>query len=227
MKKLLLISFISAIFICSPAHANGGMKTIYQAADVLTLPIGMSSTYEGAATLFRKKNELKANLMSLVPTSGIPVTAWFIVFNKPNKCDEENVVTGPDGEVITKCDSGDIGNPDTQTAVYYAGSAISADDGMGYGVVNIHAKTAAGQIPEGIHINKGLGKKGNVGLKRGNGFKAEVHFAFVFHTSPGNSMSWITDLTSDHDGSTGLLPPPAGTAPAIPASHAVVFVPVK
>ncbi len=230
MKKIFLISFITAIFICSPAHASSGdMKLAYQAADVLTFDgsqggVSESSLYTGAATLFRKKNELKANIMSLVPNPGVPVTAWFIIFNKPNKCDDETVVKGPDGEVLTKCALSDISNPDTQTAVYYAGSAISTDDGMGNGVVNIHAKTVAGKIPEGIHINKGLGKNSDVGLKRGHGFKADVHIALAIHDLPMETMlgdtSWITDLTTDHDD----LDPMGNPLPPI---RAAIFVPAK
>ena len=148
----------------------------YQTANVID---AIGGFYKGAAWLIRSKNGLEGRIMTNVPTSGDAYTLWVIVFNNPEECE------GP-------CDDPDVENPATQASVFNGTGAISADNGKGGGVVNLDFKVVAGNLPNDLFILAGDGD----GLRRNNGFDAQVVLIIDQHPEVPSGASWIGDLTT-------------------------------
>ena len=158
------------------------LRARHQTANVFDAAAGPGVRL-GAAWLVRTRNEIRGRYMAYVPTAGDPYTLWMVVFNSPSEC-----ATSP-------CSSADIANPAVRASVFNASGAISADNGVGGGVIDIDFERLAGRLPSGLFLLAGDTR----GLRRGRGFGAEVHLVVDQHPSitPG-ADSWIADLTTTH-----------------------------
>ncbi len=175
MKNVLQgIILIAGLGMLTAASANGDR---YQTANVVDVT-GNLAPYTGAAWLIRNRNEIHGRIMSKVTTAGDPYTLWVVIFNNPWACDGA-------------CDAMDLGNPLVRGSVFNGTGAISSSDGEGGGVVNMDFKIKAGSLPMDLFLLVGHPK----GLKRANGFRAEIHLVIDKHPSIAPGSSWIVDLT--------------------------------
>lgn len=184
---LKLLFLLISLGVVLPASAHGDKKsTTFQAADALSADGQFSKT--GAAWLVRSKNRVHGRIMSQVADSGYAYTVWFVIFNNPEAC-------------VDGCNDEDLGNPAVQGAVFYGNAAISASDGVSGGVINIDFRTIAERIPEGtFRLDDPLPEPifYQKGLRRGNGFGAEIHVVVDHHPGPmkDGSESWVPDMTT-------------------------------
>jgi hypothetical protein len=155
-------------------------QTRLQTANVFDTA-GGPGVRRGAAWLVRSKNGIRGRIMTGVATGGDPYTLWISVYNNPTAC-----ATSP-------CSPADFANPAVDASVFNGSGAISADSGLGSGVVNIDFSTLSGRLPKGLFVLVGNPS----GLRRNNGYRAEIHL--VIHQHPpiaADSASWIADLTT-------------------------------
>jgi hypothetical protein len=188
MRFSLLFLFLT--FTCLGAQsvwaADGKNPTTFQATDVFSADGLMSMT--GAAWLIRSKNGFRGRIMSQVSDPGHAYTVWLVIFNNPGAC-------------VNGCNDEDLGNSAVQGAVFYGNAAISASDGVSGGVVNIDFETVADGIPDGTFRLDDLAPEPlfyQRGLRRGNGFGAEVHLVIDYHPGPAKdgTETWVPDLTT-------------------------------
>jgi hypothetical protein len=166
--------------------ASGKNPTTFQTTDVYTADGAMLMT--GAAWLVRSKHGFHGRIMSQVSDPGHAYTVWLVVFNNPEAC-------------VDGCNDEDVANPAVQAAVFYGNGAIGASDGLSGGVVNIDFSTVADGIPEGTFRLDDLLPEPifyQRGLRRGNGFGAELHLVIDYHPGPAKdgTESWVPDLTT-------------------------------
>jgi len=185
----------------------------FQAVDMNVLDEGdttmIAPRRAGAAWLKRSKHGLEGRVMVNVGTIGTPYSIWWVIFNNPHACTGEFLLDA-EGNPVTRCNGGDLGNPAVQATIFNASGAISAVNGFGGGVINVDIGALAGNIPDGLTNPVGTG------LRRGNGFRAEVHVVVDKHPGfdPMSGDSWIDDLTKP------------GGGPAF-AHRGAIFLPVR
>jgi len=191
MRILLFYSALVAILAAPPVVAGGARE--FQVAPVVSLSDG---TTKGAAWLKRGNNEVEGRIMTDVGMSGVPVTVWWLVWDKPGQC--ENPIFDPDGNLRALC------NPsmgDSPSAVIFASSAIAASDGLGSGVLNARMRLVAGEEAGGEGpCCRGL-------LPRGKGRTSEIHLVVEKHDPPGmGGTTWAEELTVPRGGAIRGVP---------------------
>jgi hypothetical protein len=204
-----------------PAMADGANhpRTL-QTADVIDMTALPAFEFTGAGWLERSKNELRGRVMTKVEHAGFAYTVWWVIFNHPSECS-----TSP-------CNPDDLGNPAVAGAVFYGNGAISAADGNGGGVINVDVETVARGIAEGTFRLDDTSTVGPIffadGLKRGNGFDAEIHLVVDEHFGPNDKSgteSWLLDLTTtDFPDPPGTLVQDPETVLGVVNSRVVVFM---
>jgi len=183
---LAAILLLSCLCVGSAWADQGKNPTTFQATDVFSADGLMSMT--GASWLVRSKHGFSGRIMSQVSDPGYAYTVWLVVFNNPEAC-------------VDGCNDEDLGSSAVQGAVFYGNAAISASDGVAGGVVNIDFNTVADGIPDGTFRLDDLLPDPifyQKGLRRGNGFGAEVHVVIDHHPGPAKdgTESWVPDLTT-------------------------------
>lgn len=141
---------------------------------------------QGAAWLKRSRNGIEGRVMVNVDNAGYPYSIWWVIFNNPAAC-----ATMP-------CSAADLGVAAAKASVFNASGAISADNYLGGGVINVDFSTTGGNIADGVFFNPSA-SGADMGLARANGFRAEVHVVVVEHT-PTTPADWIRDLTTPANG---------------------------
>ena len=81
MKRLML-SAVSAALLLLPAASFAQVTTQYSEVNDLT----MLADPTGAASLVRSKKSVHGRISTTLSAPGLPVTVWYIIFNKPHKC---------------------------------------------------------------------------------------------------------------------------------------------
>ena len=154
-KSLILAGFVClCMAISTTAWADRKQKQSYQIVNIVDFDSG--AFVGGAASLTRSKRSVWAT----VHTSGLHMNAaysiWWVVWNDPKKC--------ADG-----CGEDDIGIKGN--SVFNAGGFVTGYDGTAN--VSIHAET--GSIAQGVEeLLPG-------GIKKNNGFGAEIHLVIRSH----------------------------------------------
>ncbi len=113
----------------------------------------------GGATLYRSKQRLAMRIAASGLEMGAAYTVWWVLFNNPAACSAPG------------CGTDDLENSAARASVFYAAGFVTGLDGTG----NVSAEVQAGRLPEGIDVEEGRG------LRRGNGFGAEVHLVIRTH----------------------------------------------
>ncbi len=142
-------------------HAASGKKPAEQQFASM-IDFNTADPVAGFGSLLRSKNHLKARLAMADLDPNTSYTVWWVVWNQPQLC--ANAIPN-----VSSCGLGDLtinGN-----AVLYAAGFVTGDDGT----ANLDLSLNAGRLPDGIDAPV-PGK-----LKRGNGFKAEVHLVIRTH----------------------------------------------
>ena len=127
----------------------------------------------GAARLLRERDRLSARLVTTGLQPGAGYTIWWIVFNRPQRCQ------------TTPCADTDLGLADG--AVFF-GQSVVADSAGG---ASASLKVKSGRLPAGTFINPSFRDR----LLRGRGFRAEVHLVVVNHGIP-SAGDWAMELSS-------------------------------
>jgi len=167
-----------------PAASFADVTTQYSEVNDLT----QVAPATGAASLVRSKNAVGGRISTTLSMPGLPVTVWYIIFNKPHKC----VGPIPD-RGVTNCGFDDVfagpeGSPGgpADPAVINATGGISADDGIAGGSINLVYGLKGGQVGGGPNQPCCFGK-----FKKNNGHRAEIHLLVDEHHVFDD---WITDL---------------------------------
>lgn len=150
--KGLALGLVIATLVPAMALAGGGT---FQSANALIF--GTDTAVAGGATLIRHGNSIHLRVAMSGLDADSVYSAWYIIFNKPNKCAD-----GPGN-----CGLVDIANPAVKAAVLNAGGFLTGNDSVGYftGTLN------TGRAPAGMCCF------GN--LK--SGFSSEVHVLLQTH----------------------------------------------
>ncbi len=178
--KAALAVFLSLWMLSGDAIADkNGNSTDrrYQTSNVIDAS-GAALPYQGAAWMIRSRDAVSGRIMTKVSTQGDPYTLWIVVFNNPGACD------GP-------CDGSDLGTAEVQGSVFNGSGAISAASGDG-GVLNIDFSVPASPLPSDLFMLIGDPR----GLRKHNGFGAEIHLVIDKHPPVTAGLSWISDLTT-------------------------------
>ena len=138
-----------------PLTASADPRSTYQTADFTTLSDG--SAVGSAGTMIRSKKAVEVRLAM----SGLDVnsayTTWWFVWNDPSAC-----ATDP-------CTAEDLfirGN-----SVFYAAGFVTDNSGT----ANLSVHLRSGKLPDGLQVLF------PGGLKKGNGFDAEIHMIVRTH----------------------------------------------
>ena len=125
----------------------------------------------GHATLIRSKQgaKFRVSTTNLEPDSAY--TIWVAVFNDPDMC-------------IDGCNPPDVAAAD---ASVFLGAAFVTDD---TGTINTEFEVVAGSLPQNLFVFQGH----DIGLRRGNGFDAEMHLVFSNHGPSILIEDWSTKL---------------------------------
>lgn len=138
---------------------DGGERAVYQTANMHDFPGGTVPL--GGATLLRHRNSVDARIAAIGLDQNAAYTVWWVVFNNPDAC-------------VGGCGADDLGRPETDASVFYAAGFVTGLDG----IANFTAHLDAGRLPEGIDVRRGDG------LRRANGFGAEIHMIVRSHKTP-------------------------------------------
>ena len=199
MKKLLTSSFgLVLIFAANTALAD----RVFQTSEMYIGPaFGDPTQAVGAAWLRRSPTRVDGRVMVKVDKADTPYSIWWIVFNKPENCDQVAPSNCDVLDVVLNKDS--VG-----AAVFNASGAISAADGSlkkngkptGGGVINVNIEVIAGEGSDNGHAafpplppESGLPFLDLNGvLNVPNGCGAEIHIDVNEHSVFGD---WVTELT--------------------------------
>ena len=157
-NKLTKISVL-LMAVTAPFAANASNHT-QQVSEMYDFPF-MQNMYNSSVTLVRKRNDLKAIVSATGLDANAAYTAWWTLFNNPDKC-----YNGPG-----KCSVYDLWNEDAMPTSFYATGFVTGNDG----VANVTIELSAGRPAEGSDVMF------PGGLKRGNGMKAEVQVILRTH----------------------------------------------
>ena len=190
MKKLLTSSFgLVLIFAANTALAD----RVFQTSEMFIGPAFDETTPAvGAAWLRRSPTRVDGRVMVKVDKADTPYSIWWIIFNKPENCDQVAPSNCDVLDVVLNKDS--VG-----AAVFNASGAISAAAGDG-GVINVDIELNAREGSDKGHApfppippESGLPFLDLNGvLKKGNGCGAEIHIDVNEHSVFGD---WVTELT--------------------------------
>lgn len=173
----LLLIAVSLLGISTQAEAddNRGPKETFQIMP-LHETTGSPDEATGAVRLNRTRNELWASVQVTDLDQDSAFTLWAVIFNRPGEC-----TTNPAGPV--RCSATDlmaVPNP-ARASAFNVGAFVTGEDGTAN--INIHIRSGA--PPDGAFVlwgNGGLNDNGvDPGLRKGNGFGAEVHLVIRTH----------------------------------------------
>lgn len=166
-----------------------------QAANMHRLPDQVDLA--GGGILQRTKHELWATISTSGLDPNSAYTVWWVIFNNPGACADP---CGPD----------DLGNEAVGATVYHGTGFVTGPDGL----ANVSLHTSDTGIPSGADVLL------PGGLKRGNGFGAEVHLVLRGHGPP--VIGSVADQISSFAGECG----PAPDFPLCLDQQAIAFLPV-
>lgn len=195
MRRTLLLSLAVTTCVVSGAATAGDDDNhhdgrVYQTSNLFQF---MTTTpVAGAATLYRTRNRLEMRVAASGLDPSAAYTVWWVVFNNPHAC-------------VGGCGGDDLSNPAVKASVFYAAGFVTGMDGTG----NVSGYIESGALPEGIDIETGNG------LRRGRGFRAEVHIVVRTHgaITPGSVDQQIGTFNG-------------GCSPTCVNQQAAVFLPV-
>ncbi len=153
-----------------PLTASADPRSTYQTADFTTLSDG--SAVGSAGTMIRSKKAVDVRMAMSGLDANSAYTTWWVVWNDPSAC-----ATDP-------CTGADIGGPGN--SVFYAAGFVT--DSSGTANLSVHLRS--GKLPDGLRVLI------PGGLKKGNGFGAEIHMIVQWHGSilPGSVSQQIGDF---------------------------------
>ena len=166
------ILFISCglLAISAPAPAADDTSRLMSRATE-SVNIQEGNVNMGHATLIRSRQgaRFRVSTTNLEPDSAY--TIWVAVFNDPSQC-------------IDGCNPPDVPAAD---ASVFLGAAFVTDSS---GTVNTEFAVQAGSLPQNLFVFDGH----DIGLRRGNGFDAEMHLVFSYHGPSNLIEDWATKL---------------------------------
>jgi hypothetical protein len=218
--KVLLTSALAVVFctLSMGAVADPDKPRVFQTSPVMNG--GDPGDIIGAAWLKRSKDRIDGRIMATVSSAagtedfpsdgiGIPYTVWWVVFNNPAACVDDDGDPGP-------CGPNDVFNEsfgaEADVAVFNASGAISASDGMGNAVINLDLSVIGGE-------GAGIGSQGSPAppfvkffgrvLKKNNARCAEIHLDINQHVDLGDPIDWVGELTYPETAHSFAVFPPA------------------
>lgn len=158
LKRIALLSSLALLGLSLPlstaADDDDDAGQRYQTANIVDFHTGVPR--KGAATLWRSKNSVIANVHTSQLHRKAAYSIWWVVWNYPGLC------TGSCGED----DLAIFGN-----GVFYAGGFVTGTDGT----ANVTLPLKAGALADGIDVLI------DGGLEEGNGLDAEIHLVIRSH----------------------------------------------
>ena len=153
-----------------PSVASADPRSTYQTADFTALSDG--SAVGSAGTMIRSKKTVDVRMAMSGLDANSAYTTWWIVWNDPSAC-----ATDP-------CGFADVGGPGN--SVFYAAGFVT--DGSGTANLSVHMRS--GKLPDGLTVLV------PGGLRKGNGFDAEIHMIVQWHGSilPGSVSQQIGEF---------------------------------
>jgi len=148
------------VFVKSASFANDFMPSSFSAENLMDLN---HEPVEGVSTLLRYANSINMTLSASVLNSGEIYTVWFVIFNRPEKC--ENPIQDK-----AQCGIADLYNPATKSAVRWAAEAIADNEGH----ASFTGSLRKGKAPINLPGRDNLTKP----------YTAEVHLIVVPHGLP-------------------------------------------
>ena len=151
-----------------PSAASADPRSTYQTADFHTFPDGVGIT-SSAGTMIRSKKTVDVRMAMSGLDTNSAYTVWWVVWNDPSAC-----ATNP-------CTVGDLGGPGN--SIFYAAGFVTDNSGT----ANLSVHLNSGKLPDGLTVLI------PGGLKKGNGFDAEIHMIVQWHGSilPGSVSEQI------------------------------------
>ncbi len=137
-----------------PTRADDGAGQTYQTASIFDFHTG--EPRKGAATLWRSKNSVIANVHTSQLHRKAAYSIWWVVWNEPSLC-------------VGGCGEDDLGI--AGNGVFYAGGFVTGTDGT----ANTTLSLRAGAPADGVEVLLGGG------LEEDNGFGAEMHLVIRSH----------------------------------------------
>ncbi len=146
-----------------PLTASADSRSTYQTADFHTFPDGVG-VVGSAGTMIRSKKEVDVRMAMSGLDANSAYTTWWVVWNDPSAC-----ATNP-------CGLADLGGPGN--SIFYAAGFVTDSSGT----ANLSVHLQSGKLPDGLTVLI------PGGLKKGNGFDAEIHMIVQWHGSilPGS-----------------------------------------
>lgn len=166
----LLTPFLLAATVTGVQAEHSGNLHVLQSADINSFATGVP--VKGGGTLLRSRNAVRARLSTMGLDPGAAYTVWWIVFNRPQHCN--GGACGADDIFINGDPSQgrDLGqNELVDISVLYADGFVVGMDM----IANAVAELEAGRLPMGTDVRFGNG------IRRGNGFRAEIHMVIRTH----------------------------------------------
>ena len=150
-----------------PLTASADPRSTYQTADFGRLSDG--GVVGSAGTMIRSKKAVEVRLAMSGLDANSAYTTWWVLWNDPSAC-----ATDP-------CTVDDLRVPGN--SVFYAAGFVT--DNSGTANLSVHLKS--GKLPDGLTVLV------PGGLKKGNGFDAEIHMIVQWHGSilPGSVSEQI------------------------------------
>lgn len=140
-----------------PLTASADPRSTYQTADFGRLSDG--GVVGSAGTMIRSKKAVEVRLAMSGLDANSAYTTWWVLWNDPSAC-----ATDP-------CTADDLLVPGN--SVFYAAGFVT--DSSGTANLSVHLKS--GKLPDGLTVLI------PGGLKKGNGFDAEMHMIVQWHGS--------------------------------------------
>lgn len=167
-------------------HESGGAFKVLQSADIGSFA---GTPVKGGGTLLRSRNAVRARLSTMGLDPGAAYTVWWVVFNRPQHCnsgacgDDDLFINGDpnQGLNLEQVKKVDI------SVLYADGFVVGMDM-----IANVVAELETGRVPMMADVLFGNG------IRRGNGFRAEIHMVIRTH---GQAVAGQVDIqTSTFDG---------------------------
>ncbi len=154
LSGLALLGLILPLSVAADDDDDDDAGQRYQTANIVDFHSGVM--LKGAATLWRSKNSVIANVHTSQLRKKTAYSIWWVIWNDPSLC------------------VGGCGEDDLEIAgngVFYAGGFVTDTDGTAN--VTLHLK--AGALADGIDVLI------DAGLDEDNGFDAEIHLVIRSH----------------------------------------------
>lgn len=175
-RSNIVLSIAAAVLLGTlPGIANAGDIKLLQTAEMVELP--SLQAVGGGGVLKRAKQEVWARLSTSGLDADAAYSVWWVIFNRPRHCS-----TAP-------CSVEDLENEAVGGAVFYADGFVTGADGT----ANVTAHLKAGLLPIGTDmLIPGV-------LRKGNGFRAEIHLVIRTHgpITPGSVGQQTTTFDAE------------------------------